>query len=185
MRDAAGQLADGVHLLDLPQPRLRLLLFGQIAADEEVPPHRFRPRPHPCQRHRLAVLANVTGLEVAHLPAVPRRAHFLAGGIEVVGVDEFDRTVPDHLFGPITQDRHRTRRDLNEISPRVRHQDEILRGLEDTAPLLDLLVERLLRSFGFGDIARDLGRSDNLSRDGPDRRYGKRHMYLGAILVHP
>jgi len=35
MRDAAGQLADRVHLLGLPDMLVRGLLFRQIAADEK------------------------------------------------------------------------------------------------------------------------------------------------------
>ena len=73
VRDAAGQLADRFHLLGLAVLRLRSLLLRQVTADEEMPPHRLRPCSHPGQRHRTSVLVDVARLEVAHLPAAPRR----------------------------------------------------------------------------------------------------------------
>ena len=51
VRDAAGQLADRVHLLDMPQLGFRRLLLRQVAADEEMPFHRLRPRAGPVQRN--------------------------------------------------------------------------------------------------------------------------------------
>ena len=36
VRDAAGELADRIHLLRMAQLGFRGLLFGQVAADEEV-----------------------------------------------------------------------------------------------------------------------------------------------------
>ncbi len=100
VRDAAGQLADRFHLLGLAVLRFRGLLFRQVAADEEMPPHRLRPRSHPGQRHRAAVLVDVARLEIAHLVAAPRRPHLVAGAVEIVGMDEFDRAVPDHFARP-------------------------------------------------------------------------------------
>ena len=164
MGDAAGQLADRFHLLCLPQLRVCRMLFGHIAADEEMPPDRLRPCPHPGQHHGLSIPVNIAGVEVAHDPAAPRRPHLFAGTVEIVGMDEFDRAVADHLFGPIANDRHRTRTDLNEISLGIGDQDEVLRSLEDALPLLDLLTERLLRSFALADVVRDLRRSDNFPR---------------------
>ena len=48
--DAAGQLADRVHLLRLAELGLGGLLLGEVAADEEMALHRLRPGPHPVQR---------------------------------------------------------------------------------------------------------------------------------------
>ena len=45
--DAAGQLADGFHLLRLAELGFRGLLLGQVAADEEVPLDRLRPGADP------------------------------------------------------------------------------------------------------------------------------------------
>ena len=47
--DAAGQLAHGLHLLRLPDLRFGRLLLGQVAAHEEMAPHRLRPHAHPAQ----------------------------------------------------------------------------------------------------------------------------------------
>ena len=101
VRHAAGQLADGFHLLRLAELGFGGLLLGQVAADEEVPPDRLGPGPHPCQHHRVAVLVDIARVEVAHLPAAPRRPHLLAGAVEIVRMDELDRAMPDHLFGPM------------------------------------------------------------------------------------
>ena len=104
MGDAAGELADRIHLLRLPHLGLGGVLLGEIAADEEMPPHRLGPASHPVQHHDMAVLVRIARLEIAHLQAAPGRAHFLPGALEIVGVDEIDRAVADHLFGPVTQD---------------------------------------------------------------------------------
>ena len=65
VRDAARQLADRVHLLRMAQLGFRGLLFGQVAADEEVAADRLRPRPGPVQRDGLAVLVDIARLEIA------------------------------------------------------------------------------------------------------------------------
>ena len=59
-----------------------------------------------------------------------------------------------------------------------------MRGLEDAPPLLDLLIERLLRSLAFGDVARDLGSADDFAGERSDRRDGQQHIDVAAVLVH-
>ena len=81
VRDAAGQLADRVHLLRLPQLGFGGLLFGQVAADEEVAADRLRPRAGPVQRDRVAVLVDIARLETALLLSASRRAHLLARAV--------------------------------------------------------------------------------------------------------
>ena len=98
VRDAAGQLADRVHLLNMPQLGFRGALLRQVAADEEMPSHRLRPGAGPVQRDGLAVLVDVAGLEVSLLLPAPRRAHLAARALEIVGVDEFDGAVADHFL---------------------------------------------------------------------------------------
>ena len=185
MRDAAGQLADRLHLLGLAELCFRGALFRKVAADEEVASHRLRPCPHPGQRHGLAILVDIARLEVAHEPSVSRRPHLRARAVEIVGMDEFDRAMPDHFFRPVTQDGHRARADLNESSRGIRHQDEILRRLEDALALLDLLVERRLRPLALADVARGLGGADDLSRHRPDRGDAERDVHRPAVLVQP
>ena len=104
VRDAAGQLADRVHLLRLPQLGFRGLLFGQVAADEEMAADRLRPRPGPVQRDGLAVLVDIARLEIALALSPSRRPHLVAGVFEIVGVDELDRAVPDHVRRLIAED---------------------------------------------------------------------------------
>ena len=163
VRDAAGELADRVHLLRMPQLGFRGLLLGQVAADEEMPADRLRPGAGPVQRDGLAVLVDIARLEIALL--CPRRAARISLRVlfEIVGVDEFHRAVPDHVGGLIAEDRRGARADLDEIPRGVGHQDEVVRGIEDAPPLLDFLAERLLRPLAFGDVARDLGDADDLA----------------------
>src|SRR5258708_5973771 len=121
-----------------------------------MPLDRLRPCAHPYQRHGPSIPVDVAGLEVAHLLAAPRRTHLLACAVEIAGIDEFERAMPDHLLGPITQDGQGTRADLNEIALGVANQNQILRGLEDAPPLLDLLIKCPLGSFALADVARHL-----------------------------
>ena len=92
--DAAGQLADRLHLLRLAELRLRGAASrsgrGRRRNAAAPAPTMFPPG----QRHRLAVLVEVARLEVAHLPAATRRAHLVARAVEIVGMDELDRAVP-------------------------------------------------------------------------------------------
>jgi hypothetical protein len=117
VRDAAGQLADGFHFLSLPELGFRGLLFREVAADEEMPPHRLRPCSHPGQRHRVPVPVDIAGLEIAHLPPAPRRAHLCPRAVEIVGMNELERAMSDHLLGPIAQDGHGARADLDKTAP--------------------------------------------------------------------
>ena len=97
VRDAARQLADRIHLLRMAQLGFRGLLFGQVAADEEVAVDRLGPRSGPVQRNGLAVLVDIARLEIAHALSAARRPHLLAGVFEIVGMDELDRAVSDHI----------------------------------------------------------------------------------------
>jgi hypothetical protein len=146
--DAAGQLPDGLHLLRLPGPSFRGLFLGEVAADEEMPLDRLRPCPHPVQHYWVAILVQVAHLEAAHLAAAPGRAHLLTSGFQILGMNEVDRAVSDHLVRPDAENRARARADLHEVADLVGDQDEILRGLENTLALLDLAAQRLLIGSG-------------------------------------
>ena len=78
-------------------------------------------------------------------------------------MDEVDAAVADHFLGPIPQDRLATRTDLDDGAPGIQNQDQVLGALEDLAALLDLLAQCLLGLAAFGDVARDLGRADDLT----------------------
>jgi hypothetical protein len=56
VRDAAGELADRLHLLRLAQLALERDPLGHVAADEEILAVRLGPHAGPGERHRLAVL---------------------------------------------------------------------------------------------------------------------------------
>ena len=58
-------------------------------------------------------------------------------------MNEFDRAAADHFLRQISQDGLAARADLNQNSPGIHHHDQILRGFEDAAALLDLPPQRL------------------------------------------
>ena len=97
----------------------------------------------------------------------PRGAHFVAGVVEIVGMDEFDRIETDHLLGLVSQYGFATRADLNQNALAVGDQDQVLGGLEDAAPFLDLLASARSVLLAFGDVADDLGCADDLARRRP------------------
>ena len=81
VRDAAGELADGLHLLRLQQCRLHALLLGDVLEDAEQP-------------HAL-VVADLAFAGRAHPLVVPLRRHEF--GFEVVGVAGRDRGIDVRL----------------------------------------------------------------------------------------
>ena len=115
VRDAARQLADRIHLLHVPELGFRGLLFRQVAADEEVAADRLRPRPGPVQRNGLAFLVDIARLEIALALSPSRRAHLAPRVFEIVGVDELDRAVSDHVRRLIAENGGDARADLDEI----------------------------------------------------------------------
>src|SRR6202043_2674148 len=104
---------------------------------------------------------------------------------EILGMNEINRDVSDHLLGPIAQDGHRARADLNKTACGIRDHNEVLRFLEDTPSLLDFLVARLLRLLAFADVACGLGSSDDLSPRRSDRGDAERDLHFSAVLVPP
>ena len=132
----------------------------------------------------LALLVDIARLEIALALSSSRRPHLPAGVFEIVGVDEFHRAMSDHVGGLIAEDGGDARADLDEIAAGVGYQDEVVRGIEDAPPLLDFLVERLLRLLAFGDVMRDLGSADDLARSRPDRRDAERNLDIAPVLVH-
>src|SRR3546814_2879590 len=75
---------------------LRIAL-GHVAADEEMLLFGFRPDAGPVQRHHVAVTMHVVAVEIAHQPAASRQPHFVAGFLQVVGMDEPDETGSAHV----------------------------------------------------------------------------------------
>src|SRR3954469_21526440 len=58
-----------------------------------------------------------------------------------------------------------------------------MRGLENAAPLLDLLGQGLLRPLDFGDVARGLGSADDFAGGRADRRDTQQNLDVAASLV--
>ncbi|MFK4673424.1 hypothetical protein ABIF37_005827 [Bradyrhizobium diazoefficiens] len=183
--DAAGQLADRIHLLDLPELGFGGLLLGEVAADEEMAPHRLGPGAHPVQRNLVTIVVIVARLEAALDRAAPGRAHLAARFLEVIRVDELDRTVPDHVVRAEAEDVLHTGADLDEIAETIGDQDQILRGLENALALLDLPIERHLRSLPLGDVAGHLGRADDLALGRSQRDLAQHHVDGLTALVQP
>src|SRR6185437_15601578 len=99
------------------------------------------------------------------------------------GMDEIDRAAPNHLRRLVAQNGSGTWAHLNEIALRVGYQDEVLRGLEHALTFLDLVIEGLLRSLAFAEIARGLGGADDLAARRSDRRDAQGDIDRLAILV--
>ncbi len=98
-------------------------------------------------------------------------------------MDELDRAAAHHFRGLVAENGAGARADLDEIAGGIRHQDEVLRGLEDALAFLDLLMERLLRELALGDVARGLGGADDPARSGADRRDAERDVHVAPALV--
>ena len=90
----------------------------------------------------MPVFMQIAAFEIAHVGPAPRQTHLTAGGIEVVGIDEVDADVADHLVRSVAEDRFRAGADLDELAAAVGDHDEVERGLED-APVQFVLVREL------------------------------------------
>src|SRR6266702_2137037 len=145
--DAARQL------LAFSQGLLRPPALGHVAADEEELLHRFGPDPEPGQPHLASVVVEAARVRDRRSLPAPQRAHLLTRVLEMIGMDELDPAVTDHLLAPIAQYGFAAWADLNHASPRIHHYDQILRGLENAAKLLALLPEGLLGAASFGNVA--------------------------------
>ena len=106
---------------------------------------------------------DVACFEIPLLQPAARRAHLAPCAFEIIGVDEFDGAVSDHLGRIVTENDLGARTDLDEISGGIGHEDEVMRGLEDAPPFLDLLIECPFRPLAVGNVARDLGDADDFA----------------------
>ena len=103
--------------LAFAQRLLRQPALGHVAADEEEALGRFGPCSEPGQPHRASVLVDAACVgKLRALPA-PRRAHFLAGFLEMVGMDEVLAAAADHFLRPVAEDGLAARADLHQKSP--------------------------------------------------------------------
>ena len=111
MGDAAGELADRLHLLRLAQLLLHLLAARQVAdeAGEDAPPVGPRFADRELDREDLPVLGD--GLDEAAVADDPRLARALVVGhvgvvLGPIGLGHEDLDVPaDHLLGAVAEQR--------------------------------------------------------------------------------
>ena len=115
------------------------------------------------------------------MSAAPKRAHLLAGLIEMGGMDEIDAAAADHFVGLVAEHGLAARADLHDMAPRVHDHDQIFRGVEQLPALLDLLLERALGLPCIGQDACRAGRADDLARRAPDRRQAHRNLDRSAV----
>jgi hypothetical protein len=73
--------------------------------------------------------------------SAPGGAHFIAGPVEIVRVNEVCRTVPDHILRRVSENRKAARTHLDKCPLPVDHQDEVERRIEYPLPLRDFAVE--------------------------------------------
>src|SRR5215510_3077460 len=88
--------------------------------------------------------------------AALERTQFLAGVLQMIGMDEIGPAAPDHLIRPIAEDGFAAWTDLHDLVRGAHDHDQVLRGVEDLPPLLELLLQRPLGSPGLGEAAGDL-----------------------------
>src|SRR6266567_3814353 len=98
----------------------------------------------------------VARLEAARGLAAARGAHLVARILEVVGMDEVGRAVPDHVVRAKAENVLHAWADLDEIAKTVGDQDQVARGFEDALALFGLAAQLLARLFLLGDVMGDL-----------------------------
>src|SRR5512141_217190 len=102
-------------------------------------------------------------IEVPRTSSAPRGAYFVAGSVEVAGMDEFVGTATDHFLRRVSKYGFGAWAHLHQNASGVRDQDEILGGFKDTTPFLDLLAQGPLGSLAFSDVAGGLRCPDDLT----------------------
>jgi hypothetical protein len=97
-----------------------------LAAGEEEPFHRVGPCAEPGQPYGMAVLVNAARIGELRVQPASRCAHFLAGSLEMVGMDEIDGAASDHFLRPVAQHGFAARADLEQGALGVHHHDQVL-----------------------------------------------------------
>jgi len=149
----------------LCEPRLR-----HVAPDKEVALGMVGPAAEPGQPDLASVLVEAAGVGELQPLAAPERAHLVARLVKMAGMNEIGAAAADHLLRPVADDCLAARTDLRDVAARVHHHDQILRGLEDLSPFLELLLQRPLGPPRLGQAARGAGGAHDLARRAPDRR---------------
>ena len=158
VRDAAGELADRLHLLRLAELILHLLAAGQVANEAGEDPPAIRSRfPHR-QFHR-EVHAGLR--EPLHQPSVADDPRF--AGLEIVADvavmlgpvgfgHEHPDVPPDHFLGAISEQFRRRGAEGRHQAPLVDHDHRLGHGVEDRTQVRLARRELRLGPLQPGDI---------------------------------
>ncbi|MGY2931031.1 hypothetical protein ACVWZ6_000633 [Bradyrhizobium sp. GM6.1] len=157
-------------LFALPQGLLCKPRFCHVAPDKEVALGVVGPAAEPGQPDLTTVLVEAAGVRELQPLAAPERAHLVARLVEMAGMNEIGAAAADHLLRPVAENGLAARTDLRDVAARVHHHDQILGGLEDLSPFLELLLQRPLGPSRLGQAARGAGGAHDLARWAPDRR---------------
>ncbi len=173
MRDAAGELADGIHLLRLEERLLRgiqrLLRFaalGQIArhlGEADQPARRITHRIDQDRRPEArAVLAHAPALRLEPALALgPVERDGGQAGLAILLGIEARKMLPDDLALGIALETLRARIPAHHEARRIEHIDRVIRhALDEQAESFLAAPQGLVRLAPFAQVARHLGEAD-------------------------
>ena len=200
MRQPARQLADGLHLLRLPQRLLRALeRLGLLALLGDVAPaaidHAAVRNAHPRDPAAAAVLAAVAVREADRRLALLRQVEAAARALDVVRVQQLEDRHARHFgFGP-SEHRHPRWVGRDEIPLGVQRAEQVgtdlpgraafLRALGDLALEFDVqVVQPLFRPLAIRDVEADAGKPQRRAVGGHLAAALGQHPACAAVGVH-
>ena len=196
VRDAAGELADRIHLLRLEQrlagllePLLRLAALGDVARDlgeaDDLAAIVADGIDDDMRPEAAAVLAHAPAflLEAALAPGGVERLLRLAVAAVLLGV-ELREVAADDLVRQVALDPLRAGIPVGHAAFGVEHVDRVVGdALHQQAELLLALPQRLLGRAPLGQVAGDLGEADDLAGGRADRVDDHIGPEAGAVLA--
>ncbi|MNN03379.1 hypothetical protein D3C81_1160670 [compost metagenome] len=198
MGDATGELADGLHLLRLEQRftgflqrLLRLVGFGDVAGDlgktEQCAGVTTNRIDHHMSEKPRAVLA--------HAPALVLEAALAGGDFQrplrlaefaVFGGIEQRKMLTDNFFRQIAFDPLCALVPVADPAFGAEHVDRVVGdALHQQAELLLALLEGFFSHFPVGQVAGDLGETEQFAVGINDRIDDHMRPEIGAVLAHP
>ena len=131
MRDAARELADGLHLLRLAQLLLEHAPLGDVAQDEQVPVgHELRRRPD-LEHEPAPVLLSVPDVLLHALGDPSGLQEHVPIGLRALGADEIVQSAAEQLVAPTPVEPARRLVDPHEVALGVEHGDDVHRRVEN------------------------------------------------------
>jgi hypothetical protein len=130
VRDAAGELADRLHLLGLPQPLLELAPLGDVAQHEQVPAGQELGRRPDLEHQAGTVLLAVPDVLDHPLSDPLGLQEALPIGLGAVGSDEVVQPRAHQLVARAAVERARRIVDEHEAARGVEHRDDVHRRVE-------------------------------------------------------